>query len=191
MNDSVIAGTSRTSDFSAKLALLVALGSETFFFGMLLAAYLYLRADQASWPLTHAPLGRLIVPGVNTIILLFSAVSAAIGQRAVQKGKPQELRSWLWVTLLLGIIFIAGQVYEFTSTGMSPSDQTFGGVFFTLMGFHALHLVAGSIVLGLVQVRTYLGDFSAKRHLAVDIGIWFWFYVVAVWVVLFSALYLM
>jgi cytochrome c oxidase subunit 3 len=175
---------------TAKIALLVTLGSETAFFGMLLAAYLYLRSDLGSWQLSQATLARLAIPAVNTLLLIISAVTAALGQRAIHKGKASPLQSWMGVTLLLGVIFVAGQVYEFTSTGMSPSDQAFGGVFFTLMGFHALHLIAGCLVLALVLVRARLGDFTARKHVAVDIGTWFWFYVVAVWVVLFSALYL-
>lgn len=180
----------RRSDQTARVALLVTLGSETFFFGTLLAAYLYLRADQTSWPLTHAPLARLAVPGTNTLILLASALTAYFALRSVRKGRISDLVRWLAVTLALGLVFIGGQVLEYTSNGMQPGDQAFGGVFFTLMGFHALHLVAGILILGLALLRAHLGDFTARRHVAVQIGTWFWFYVVGVWVVLFSALYL-
>jgi cytochrome c oxidase subunit 3 len=181
---------SQKSGSTAKIALLVTLGSETAFFGMLLAAYLFLRSDLGSWQLTQASLARLAIPGANTLLLLMSAATAGLGQRAIHRGKANRLQAWIGITLLLGIIFVAGQVYEFTSAGMSPSDQSFGGVFFTLMGFHALHLIAGCVVLALVLIRTRLGDFTLRKHVAVDIGVWFWFYVVAVWVVLFSALYL-
>ncbi|MDD5370703.1 MAG: cytochrome c oxidase subunit 3 [Anaerolineaceae bacterium] len=192
MNQSLMATSPRSqqSGATARIALLITLGSETAFFGMLLAAYLYLRSDLGSWQLTQASLARLSIPGANTLLLLASAVTAAIGQQAIHKGRAGQLQTWMGATLLLGVIFIAGQVYEFTSTGMSPNDQAFGGVFFTLMGFHALHLIAGCGALALVFIRTRLGDFTARKHVAVDIGVWFWFYVVAVWVVLFSALYL-
>ncbi len=58
------------------------------------------------------------------------------------------------------------------------------------MGFHAVHVIAGVIMLVLLLWRTFLGDFTARRHIAIQIGAWFWYFIVAVWVVLFSALYL-
>jgi len=184
------ARSTRRSDQTARVALLVTLGSETFFFGTLLAAYLYMRAGQPDWPLTHAPLARLAIPGANTLVLLASALTAYFALRSVRKGRISNLVRWLSVTLVLGLVFIGGQVFEYTSNGMQPADQAFGGVFFTLMGFHALHMVAGILVMALALLRARLGDFTSRRHVAVQIGTWFWFYVVGVWVVLFSALYL-
>jgi len=90
----------------------------------------------------------------------------------------------------MGLVFVAGQAFEFLRSGMSPNDQSFGGVFFTLMGFHALHIVAGIIMLVMLVVRTHLGDFTPRRHITIDVGVWFWYYVVAVWIVLFTTLYL-
>jgi cytochrome c oxidase subunit 3 len=175
---------------TARVALLVVLGSETVFFGTMISAYLYLRASQPSWPFGHAQLTQFGLPAINTLILLASAGTAALAFRAVRKGDRRGLLAWLNVTLLLGLVFIGAQVFEYIHSGMTPSDQAFGGVFFTLMGFHALHMLAGELILGLVLARAQGGDFSTHRHTAVDVGIWFWYYVVAVWVVLFSVLYL-
>lgn len=181
----------RRQALTPKLALGVILGSESIFFGTLLAAYLYMRADQPNWPTPEFSLARLLVPGGNTLLILFSALAAYLGLRAVRRGSLGALKGWLWATLLMGAVFVAGQVFEFQRSGMRPSDQAFGGVFFTLMGFHALHIIAGIVVLLALLVRAGLGDFSARRHVAVEIGVWFWYFVVAVWAVLFSALYLL
>ena len=174
----------------AKVALLVTLGSETVFFGTMISAYLYLRASQATWPFGHALLAQFGLPAINTLVLLASAATAALASRSVRKGERAGLLAWLQVTLVLGLAFIGLQAFEYINSGMTPSDQAFGGVFFTLMGFHALHMVAGVVMLALVLARAQGGDFSKRRHTAVDIGTWFWYYVVAVWVVLFSVLYL-
>jgi cytochrome c oxidase subunit 3 len=95
------------------------------------------------------------------------------------------------LTLLLGLVFVTIQIYEFSHAGMRINDQAFGGVFFTLMGFHGLHVLAGVVFLIINLVRTRLGDFSPNRYEAVELGTWFWYYVTAVWVVLFGALYLL
>ncbi len=181
----------RRQAMTPRLTLGIILVSESIFFGTLLSAYLFLRANQPDWPLIHASLQRLLLPGANTLILLVSALTAGLGLRAIRKGKIHRLVRWLWMTLFLGWVFVGGQVFDFISSGMRPSDQLFGGVFFTLMGFHALHVLAGIIMMIALIVRTQLGDFSINRHVAIEIGAWFWYFVVVVWAVLFSALYLL
>jgi len=177
---------SRTN--TGKIALLVTLGTESVFFVTLLVAYAALR-DQVSWDVPHT-LARLSFPLINSVVLLLSAVTAWWSGNAIRKDKQANLRGGLVVTLLLGLIFVGGQIYEFNSAGLSIDDQAFGGVFFTLMGFHAVHVLAGVVFLALNLTRAYLGDFSIERHEAVVLGNWFWYYVTAVWAVLFVALYL-
>ncbi len=190
MNRDLLYDRRRVSPMNAKVALFVVLACETFFFGTLLSAYLYLRASEPGWPLTHASLSQIIIPIANTILLGVSILPMILAVKAVEKGKMKSTQGWLAVVLVMGLVFIAGQVFEFIHSGMLPSDQAFGGVFFTLVGFHALHLLAGIIMLVMLAIRTHLGDFTRRRHIAIDVGAWFWYYVVAVWVVLFATLYL-
>jgi cytochrome c oxidase subunit 3 len=178
------------TDQMARAALYTVLGSETIFFGTLLAAYMYLRADVSSWPLTHAPFTRLAVPAANTLLLLLSSLAAWLGLRAIRRGNSRGLGAWLLISLALGLTFIGGQIFEYLRSGMQPADMAFGGVFFALMGFHGMHLLAGEIVQAIVWLRSRAGDFSAARYTAVEMGAWFWFYVTGVWVVLFAVLYL-
>ena len=175
---------------TAKTAFLAVLGSEIIFFGTLVMAFIYMRTDTTTWQGASYSLSRLLLPGGNTILLLVSAVTMALGLRSIRQGKPAALRNWTVVTLVLGLVFIAGQALEFSSAGMKINDQAFGGVFFTLMGFHAVHVLAGILMLVAVLWRNALGDFNVRRHVAVQIGTWFWYFVTAVWVVLFTALYL-
>ena len=179
-----------TSIETGKLALYAVLGSELIFFGTLLSAYFYLRMGQPAWQLSGAPINRLLLPGINTLVLLASALTHSWALSAVQKGGLKRARLWMVFTLALGLAFVAGQIFEFTGSGMQINDQAFGGVFFSLMGFHALHVIAGVALLLLVFWRTSLGDFSARRYLPVEISAWFWYFVVGVWVVMFAALYL-
>ncbi len=189
MNNSVTFHTARRKG-TARIALLVVLASETIFFGTLLSAYFFLRASLTSWPLDSLTLARLLVPAANTFLLLISALTMYQGLRAIRQNRAEALKAWLILTLAIGLIFVAGQVFEFNRSGMKITDQAFGGVFFTLIGFHAVHVIAGVIMLLLLLWRTFLGDFTARRHTAIQIGAWFWYFIVAVWVVLFSSLYL-
>ena len=90
----------------------------------------------------------------------------------------------------MGLIFIIGQFYDFSNAGLQVNDPSFGGVFFTLMGFHAVHVLAGVVFLALNYARANWGDFSSTRYEAVELGNWFWYYVTGVWLVLFVVLYL-
>jgi cytochrome c oxidase subunit 3 len=173
---------------TGKIALLVTLGTESVFFLTLLVAYAALR-DQVSWDVPHT-LARLTIPLVNSGILLASALTAWWSGSAIRQDRQTALRDGLIVTLLLGLAFVAMQIYEFRHASLSIDDQAFGGVFFTLLGFHAVHVLAGVVFLSLNLMRASLGDFSAERYEAVELGNWFWYYVSAVWAVLFVALYL-
>ncbi len=174
----------------ARLALVAFLGAESVFFGTLFMVYLYLRAAPigAVWAdQTH----DLLLPGANTLVLLLSTLSAGQAVRAIQQGKVRGLQTRLLVTVILGVAFVGGQVAEFSRSGMRPDDKAFGGVFFTLIGFHALHVLAGVVILAINLVRARLGDFSARSYSAVELGSWFWYYVTGVWLILFAALYLL
>ncbi|MGB7873812.1 MAG: cytochrome c oxidase subunit 3 [Anaerolineales bacterium] len=173
---------------TGRIALLITLGTESVFFLTLLVAYAALR-DQVSWDVPHT-LARLTIPLVNSGILLASALTAWWSSNAIRQDRQSALRGGLLVTVLLGLVFVGGQIYEFSHAGLSIDDQAFGGVFFTLLGFHAVHVLAGVVFLTLNLMRAQLGDFSAEQYEAVDLGNWFWYYVTAVWVVLFTALYL-
>jgi len=173
---------------TGRIALLVTLGTESVFFITLLVAYAALR-DQVGWNISHT-LARLAIPLVNSCVLLASALVAWWSNRVIRRDNRSALRSGLLVTMLLGLLFVAGQVFEFTHAGLRIDDEAFGGVFFTLLGFHAVHVLAGIIFLGLNLMRANLGDFTAEKYEAVELGNWFWYYVTAVWTVLFAALYL-
>ena len=177
---------SKTS--TGKLALLITLGTESVFFVTLLVAYIALR-DSVTWNVPHT-LSRLTIPLLNTAVLLISTVVAHRSINVIRRDEQMTLRNNLLTTLLLGLLFVVGQIYEFNHAGLNISDPSFGGVFFTLMGIHALHVLGGVVFLGLNYLRASLGDFSGNRYETVELGVWFWYYVTTVWLVLFVALYL-
>lgn len=174
---------------NGRIALLVTLGTESVFFLTLLVAYADLR-NQVNWNVPHS-FARLSIPLVNTAVLLLSTFIAWRALLSIRQSKQSSLRNGLLITVILGVIFVAGQIYEFNHAGLQVDDQAFGGVFFTLIGFHAVHVLAGIVFLVLNLIRAYLNDFTTDQHEAVVLGNWFWYYVTAVWLVLFAALYLL
>lgn len=174
----------------ARTTVIVLIASESAFFGTLLMSYLYLRTGQASWPFMHPTLPRLVVPIVNTAILVVSTVIAWMALSAARRNDTPALKRWLFISLALGLVFLAGQVFEFTRTGMRPNDLAFGGVFFALMFFHGLHVLGGGVFNGINLYRAELGDFDGGEYAVVEAGVWFWTYVLVVWLMLAAALYL-
>jgi cytochrome c oxidase subunit 3 len=170
--------------------LLLVLSAEAVLFGMLVMTYLFLRNGGSTMQFSHPKPFDIMIASLNTLILLASAVFAHNGQRAIIKDQVERLKTNLLLALALGTVFIAGQVFEFNHAGMHINDFAFGGVFFALISFHALHVLVGMTILGLNFARTRLGDFSARRHVAITMGTWFWYFVAAVWVILFTVLYL-
>jgi cytochrome c oxidase subunit 3 len=145
--------------------LLLVLSAETALFGTLVMSYLFLRNGGSDLLFARPQPFDLAIASLNTCVLLVSAACAWNAHRAIGQGHVELLKTYLAITLILGAVFVAGQVFEFRHSGMKLDDSTFGGVFFALISFHAFHVLAGITVLSLNFVRTRLGDFSARRHM--------------------------
>jgi cytochrome c oxidase subunit III len=171
-------------------AMLLVLGTETAFFTTLVMSYLFMRGGGSTLTFTPPTALDTAIAAGNTLILVLSALVAWGGNRAIEAGRSQALKRGLLLAFLLGGLFVAGQIFEFRHSGMSLRDFTFGGVFFTLIAFHALHVLAGMVLLGVNLARTHAGDFTARNHVAITAGTWFWYFVTAVWIVLFAVLFL-
>jgi cytochrome c oxidase subunit 3 len=171
------------------------IASEAVFFANLIASYLYLRVRAGAWPPPaelHAyplELNKILV-GVNTVILLSSSIPMHLAGRAAVQGKRKTLVWSLFATVLLGVTFLSIQLYEFTHAGFGPQSGVFGSTFYTLTGFHGAHVTAGALFLIVCLVRAARGDFTAKKHFAVQSAEMYWHFVDVVWVVLFTVLYL-
>jgi cytochrome c oxidase subunit 3 len=169
-----------------KLAIL----SEVMLFGALFAAYFVVRAASAAWP-PVAGLERpeLLLPGLNTLLLVSSSLTMQWAVRSARRGARSGILRWLGLTLLLGGIFLAVQAYEFASNGFGLSAGIFGSTFYILTGFHGAHVLAGLILIGIVANRARRGLISGERHTAVEATSFYWHFVDVVWLFLFAVLY--
>jgi cytochrome c oxidase subunit 3 len=165
--------------------------SEVMLFGALFAAYFVIRSESGGWPPDGQERPELILPGLNTLLLLSSSVTMQWAVRAIGRGAVATMRRALRVTLLLGSIFILVQGYEFATNGFGLDAGVFGSTFYTLTGFHGAHVLAGLGFMAIVATRARRGLISAEHHTAVEAASYYWHFVDAVWVVLFSTLYVL
>jgi cytochrome c oxidase subunit 3 len=175
------------------VGMLLFIASEVMFFGGLFATYFNARAmaGQGNW---HPPEGGhldLPLAAVLTVILVASSFTMQFGVWAIRRGDTGKLRLWTAITLALGVLFLAGQLYDYSQLGFGISDSSFGTVFYTLTGFHGAHVFGGAVGLTIILARTLRGQFSAHNHVAVEAVSVYWHFVDVVWIAVFSTIYLL
>ncbi|EMA16037.1 MULTISPECIES: cytochrome c oxidase subunit 3 [Haloarcula] len=186
-------GTDYHSDKTLKFAMLLFLGSEIATFGAGFVYYFIVRGGEV-WAQAAVPevFGSLVI--VNTLILIASSVTLHYSHIALRNGNRSRFLKLLGATLLLGIVFIGGQVYEYyefiVHKGFSIGGGIYGSAFYGLTGLHGLHVTMGAVLLGIVFVRAYYGQYSAERHTSVSTASMYWHFVDIVWIFLVVVLYM-
>lgn len=175
----------RSSPMRTGMALF--LTSETFLFGSLFWTYYYLRAWTPGWP-SHHPSAELA--GLNTVFLLASSGAIWLGTRAIRRGDEKGLRTALVVTALLGAAFLGITFREWAHEDFRPWTDAYGSIFFTLTGFHALHVLGGVAMMLALLARTARHRFSAESFVAVDIGSLYWHFVDFIWLIVFATVFI-
>ena len=127
----------------------------------------------------------------DTIILLLSSVVVWRGERSLKQGRSGGVAAaYLGVAALMGIVFVAVQAVEWSGKKFTPSSSSYGSLYFTITGFHMLHVVAGVLILATLALWSALGYFNRIRSAPVSIGAIYWHFVDAVWLVLFFTFYI-
>ena len=175
-----------------KLAMWVFLGSDCLLFGGLISTYLLLRHKSVSGP---GPQDMFDIPftSVSSFVLLMSSLTMALAVGAIHRGDERRCRTFLATTALLGGVFIAGQVYEFTSfvkEGLGYTTNLFGSAFYTLTGFHGAHVSIGIIFLLSLFVISIRGNLGQEKAETVEIFGLYWHFVDVVWILIFTIVYL-
>ena len=183
------------------LGFILFIASEVMFFGGLFAAYFIARADAAEWPPEYLLTPEQVAAGVKlevefalpliaTIVLVLSSVTIQLGVWSIQKGDRTGLVRWLIVSVVLGLVFLTAQLYDYSQLPFRADDTVYGTTFYTLTGFHGAHVAGGVIFMMVVLARSMAGQFSAARHEAVEACSFYWHFVDVVWIALFTVLYI-
>jgi len=177
---------------STKLAMWLFLSSECLLFGALITTYVLYRGASITGPY---PRDVFDIPytSVSSFVLLASSLTMVLAVAAAQKADLVRMRIWLFVTALLGMTFVGGQVYEFTSfsnEGLKLGTNLFGTTFYVLTGFHGLHVTIGIVMLLTLTSFSQVGRLPDDHGFSVEMVGLYWHFVDIVWIVIFAVVYL-
>lgn len=169
------------------------IAGDAMLFAGLLFGFWVLRLAAPAWPPPLQPRLPLEVTAVNTLILFASAPAMVAAMRALRRGDRRRLLRGLAMAAVLGALFVVIQGYEWARLiefGFTVNSGVYGGLFYTLVGAHAVHLVAALGWLGVIVVLAGRGQFTAGRSAAARACALYWYFVVALWPVLYVSVYL-
>ena len=133
------------------------------------------------------------LPTINTALLLTSGVTLTIAHHALQHGNRGRTIAFMWMTVLLGVIFLIVQGYEYyhayVDLNLKLSSGAYGSTFFMLTGFHGFHVFVGMLMLLFITLRLQKGHFTTQRHFGFEGAAWYWHFVDVVWLGLYLLVY--
>ena len=181
------------------------LSSELMFFAALFASYFTIRSVSPTLWEQNTELLNVPFASVNTTILVLSSLTCQLGVFAAERGQVGRtgsildprgwgLREWFMLTYVMGAIFIAGQVTEYTSLVQEDttiSSSAYGSMFYLTTGFHGIHVTGGLVAFLLVLGRTYVAKrFTHEQAVSAIVVSYYWHFVDVVWIGLFATIYL-
>ena len=178
---------------NARLAMIALIGGESMLFAGLIGAYLVFRLAEPDWPPPNLPRLPLGMTAANTLILLASIVPMTGALRAVRRDDRKALGRAIMGTAGLGVLFLVIQGVEWlrlVGHGLSLASGTYGATFYALIGCHGLHVLAAVLWLAVTAMLVRRGAFTAARHAALEMCAIYWYFVCALWMVLFPLVYL-
>ena len=174
---------------------IVWLSSELMFFAALFAMYFTIRSVQGAeeWA-ERTEVLNLPYAATFTVILVASSVTCQLGVFAAERGDVYGLRRWFVLTLIMGTIFVFGQINEYrelvTHEGTTIASSPYGSVFYLTTGFHGLHVIGGLFAFVIVLMRSTIGRFSPEKATSAIVTSYYWHFVDVVWIGLFAAIYI-
>ena len=168
------------------------LGSDVMFFGAFIATFLVYRNRSLVGPYPDQILD-IPITSVSTFVLLMSSLAMVLALTYVQEGRKALGTFWIFSVVVLGVIFLLFQVYEFNHfvhLGLTPRTNLFGTTFFILTGLHGAHVTLGVLWLTFLGVGHIKGTLRSDNAIDLEIAGLYWHFVDIVWIVIFTVIYL-
>jgi heme/copper-type cytochrome/quinol oxidase subunit 3 len=175
-----------------KMLMWTFLGSECMFFGTLIATYMVYHGRSLQGPYPHEVF-NIPYTSISAFVLLMSSLTMVLALAALRRGDMWGTRVWILATALLGMVFLGGQVFEFTiffREGVSLQGNLFGASFYALTGFHGAHVAIGVLILLTMFAMTLRGRLTAANSLNLELAGLYWHFVDVVWIIIFTVVYL-
>jgi cytochrome c oxidase subunit 3/cytochrome o ubiquinol oxidase subunit 3 len=177
---------------NTKLAMWLFIASDVLLFGALITSYVVYRGRSVVGPYPN-DVFDIPYTSVSSFVLLASSLTMVLALASVQRGDLPRMRLWLLATALLGLTFVGGQVYEFTTfyhEGLGLTTNVFGTTFYVLTGFHGAHVTVGILMLLTLFALSFGGRIAQKDSMTVELVGLYWHFVDVVWIVIFTIVYL-
>jgi heme/copper-type cytochrome/quinol oxidase subunit 3 len=177
---------------SWKVGFWAFLGSECLFFGTLISTYMVYKGSSVQGPYPHEVLD-IPLTTMSTFVLLMSSLAMVLALDGVQRGSKKLVLAWLAGVIVLGLVFLGFQAYEFTHfvhEGLTIPRNVFGSSFFVLTGFHGAHVTVGVIWMATLFVLALRDRLPPSKALNVEIAGLYWHFVDIVWIAIFVLIYL-
>jgi heme/copper-type cytochrome/quinol oxidase subunit 3 len=174
-----------------KMAMWMFLGSECLLFGGLISTYMLYRGRHSE-NLGPDQIYDIPFTSVSSFVLLMSSLTMVLAVSAAAQDDDRNTNLWLTVTALLGATFVGGQVYEFTSfyqEGLGFTTSLFSSSFYTLTGFHGVHVSVGIIMLLATVAMVRRNRIPGQKAEVVEMVGLYWHFVDIVWIIIFTAVY--
>jgi cytochrome c oxidase subunit III len=185
---STVAAPSRSSPPLLVVGVIIFLGSELMFFSALFGMYFTLRAQTNPWPPAAIDI-EFLRPFVFTVVLVASSFTMQMAVVRVRQANISSAKRWIWLTFLLGWTFLAGQFWDYFGFNFQIGTNAYGSAFYTMTGFHALHVFAGLLAMLVVLGRAAAGAVTQRDHAGLEVVAYYWHFVDVVWVALFLTLF--
>ena len=168
--------------------MITLIATETALFAYLLFSYFYIASQNGgAWPPGGPPKLDLAIAG--TVVLMLGSVTMWWGEKGIRSGKQGQLLLGLGASVLLGLSFVVLEGIEWSKKEFTPKTDAYGSLYFTVTGFHLIHVIVGVLMLIMLFVWTLLGYFGVRRHSTVSIAVMYWHFVTAVLVAVFLTFY--
>jgi cytochrome c oxidase subunit 3 len=178
--------------YKGTVAMACLIIAESAIFTIFVVAYLFYVGKSLTGP---TPSEVLEVPVFFTICLLSSSLTVHLATKLLERGKSGAFLGWWLLTIILGGLFLFGTgrewhrlIYEH---GLTISTNLFGTTYYSLVGLHAFHVTAGLIMLSIVLIFGLLGRVGLEHSRRVNVLALYWHFVDAVWVVVFTVVYVL
>lgn len=169
-----------------------AIGTEGMLFALLLFAYWTIRGEAAVWPPVGVPDPELVRSGAYSVLLWSSSATMIAAERAIRRGRTRVVVAGLVATLVLSGAFLYNHIHEMVHlpAEFTWRDHAYGSLWYTITNLHALHLVAGMLVIGFAAAAVLKGRYTTESHLGLTVAGMYWHFVDLVWVAVYATLYL-
>ncbi|MDO4263699.1 MAG: cytochrome c oxidase subunit 3 [Deinococcus sp.] len=159
-------------------------------FGLLIAAYFFMKLRSPEWPPLEAGKPELFLPTLNTAVLVASGLSMWYGDQAIKQGNQKGLLIGQTVALLLAVVFVYLKYTEYSGLSYQWNSHTYGSMVWLMAGFHTAHVISVFLKGLLVYAMAWMGVYTKEEHVAVEVNGVYWQFVVVIWIPLYLTIYI-